>query len=238
MKNKTQFFQFSQMIDVYLNLISETSIEMGSYFNSLNLPKDSTVSLNYLSQYWTENSIKIKNNERKAINFIFLYSKMFDKYKAEWVKLKKEVLSLYELMNKTLKDLSNQLILSKFKELGNFLIEEIGNYTLNLYNSNENNNQSYTTSATVTSTSLNNESSPTNSENFMRNRKNVLIGRKALKKGSIFQFCFKDKVNVEDQKCIESTTNEEFKKNINDKKKIFETLIDIAFLVSYINLYM
>jgi len=68
MNYKESITYFYQEIDVYLNLKLNSTKEMNSYFESLDLGLSGEKAIKYLSSFWGSNNKALSKNRRKTMN--------------------------------------------------------------------------------------------------------------------------------------------------------------------------
>jgi len=151
---------------------------------------------------------------------------MFDFYKSDWVKRKTEIFSLYERMNKTISMMSYTDIKSKFKELGSYLLLEIGNFLVNNTTNKHTNNKTVKYDEKTMFSFNTAESKETSLTKTTKETSNY--------DSREFRCEFNEKSNNNENEEIMKRTEATFINNIfNDKTKI-ETLVDIAFVSAFI----
>lgn len=153
---------------------------------------------------------------------------MFDYFKSDWVKRKTDIFSLYERMNKTISVISYSDIKSKFKELGSYLLLEIGNFLANDIIKKQVKTVTFDDKTMFSyQTCVSKETSLTKTTNETSHYSNK----------ELFGCDFNEKSNEREKEEIIKKTEATFINNIFNEKSKMETLVDIAF-VSILCIYV
>jgi hypothetical protein len=213
MKKKNINSLFTEEIQVFLKINTESSIEMNGYFESLSIPKEANTGFKLLYSFWVKENKNLLKDERKVLNFIFLFSKLFDYYKSESVLLKKEILQIYEKISKSFKSEVNLEVRTKFQELGTYIFEELSNALVK----------------------DNNKKIPHISKIKNKENKSLkIIDKQAMKdKAAMLKFDFGEKIDEDEINKMKNETDVIFHNQISKNYLKTEKLDDIAFVSKY-----